>query len=80
MNPVVHLELHTGDLPQARDLHAELCGRRPHRTTSTRAGWGCCFSAKEQSLCTGSSVRSLLRWTNLSSGRHATPAEEPLLL
>jgi predicted enzyme related to lactoylglutathione lyase len=24
--PVVHLELHTGDLPQARGLYAELCG------------------------------------------------------
>ena len=28
-NPVVHLELHTGDLPEARDLYAELCGWRP---------------------------------------------------
>jgi predicted enzyme related to lactoylglutathione lyase len=28
-NPVVHLELHTGDLPQARALYAELCGWRP---------------------------------------------------
>jgi predicted enzyme related to lactoylglutathione lyase len=27
--PLVHLELHTGDLPQARDLYAELCGWRP---------------------------------------------------
>jgi predicted enzyme related to lactoylglutathione lyase len=25
-NPVVHLELHTGDLPQARALCSELCG------------------------------------------------------
>jgi predicted enzyme related to lactoylglutathione lyase len=24
--PVVHLELHTGDLPRARALYAELCG------------------------------------------------------
>jgi predicted enzyme related to lactoylglutathione lyase len=36
-NPVVHLELHTGDLPQARDLYAELCGWRPERI-ETRAG------------------------------------------
>jgi predicted enzyme related to lactoylglutathione lyase len=36
-NPVVHLELHTGDLPQARDLYAELCGWRPERL-ETRAG------------------------------------------
>jgi uncharacterized protein len=28
-NPVVHLELHTADLPRARDLYAELCGWRP---------------------------------------------------
>jgi uncharacterized protein len=28
-NPVVHLELHTDDLPQARALYAELCGWRP---------------------------------------------------
>jgi uncharacterized protein len=28
-NPVVHLELHTGDLPQARALYVELCGWRP---------------------------------------------------
>jgi predicted enzyme related to lactoylglutathione lyase len=36
-NPVVHLELHTGDLPQASRLYAELCGWRPERI-ETRAG------------------------------------------
>ena len=36
-NPVVHLELHTGDLPRARDLYAELCGWRPERI-ETRSG------------------------------------------
>ena len=36
-NPVVHLELHTGALPQARDLYAELCGWRPE-WIETRAG------------------------------------------
>jgi predicted enzyme related to lactoylglutathione lyase len=36
-NPVVHLELHTGDLPQARALYAELCGWRPE-WIETRAG------------------------------------------
>ena len=36
-NPVVHLELHTGDLPQARDLYAELCGWCPE-WIETRAG------------------------------------------
>jgi predicted enzyme related to lactoylglutathione lyase len=30
-NPVVHLELHTGDLPRARTLYAELCGWRPEQ-------------------------------------------------
>jgi predicted enzyme related to lactoylglutathione lyase len=29
--PVVHLELHTGDLQQARALYAELCAWRPNR-------------------------------------------------
>jgi uncharacterized protein len=28
-NPVVHLELHTGNLPQARATYVELCGWRP---------------------------------------------------
>jgi predicted enzyme related to lactoylglutathione lyase len=36
-SPVVHLELHTGDLPQARELYAELCGWRPE-WIETRAG------------------------------------------
>ena len=36
-NPVVHLELHTGDLPQASELYEELCGWRPERI-ETRAG------------------------------------------
>jgi predicted enzyme related to lactoylglutathione lyase len=35
--PVVHLELHTGDLPQARALYAELCGWRPE-WVETNAG------------------------------------------
>jgi predicted enzyme related to lactoylglutathione lyase len=29
--PVVHLELHTGDLPRARAFYAELCRWRPER-------------------------------------------------
>jgi len=29
MKPVVHLELHTGDLAAARGFYAELCGWRP---------------------------------------------------
>jgi predicted enzyme related to lactoylglutathione lyase len=36
-NPVVHLELHTSDLPQARDLYTELCGWRPE-WIETKAG------------------------------------------
>jgi predicted enzyme related to lactoylglutathione lyase len=30
-NPVVHLELHTGDLQEAREFYAALCGWRPER-------------------------------------------------
>lgn len=30
-NPVVHLELHTGDMARARDFYAQLCGWRPER-------------------------------------------------
>ena len=29
--PVVHLELHTGDLPEARALYEQLCGWRAER-------------------------------------------------
>jgi uncharacterized protein len=36
-DPVVHLELHTADLPQARALYGELCGWRPE-WIETRAG------------------------------------------
>ena len=36
-HPVVHLELHTADLPRARGLYAELCGWRPE-WIETRAG------------------------------------------
>jgi predicted enzyme related to lactoylglutathione lyase len=31
MNPVIHLELHTGDLQRARAFYAALCGWRPLR-------------------------------------------------
>jgi predicted enzyme related to lactoylglutathione lyase len=36
-HPVVHLELHTGDLPLARALYAELCGWQSD-WIETRAG------------------------------------------
>jgi uncharacterized protein len=36
-SPVVHLELHTADLLQARDLYVELCGWRPE-WIETQAG------------------------------------------
>ena len=29
--PVVHLELHTGDLPRASEFYTRLCGWRPER-------------------------------------------------
>jgi predicted enzyme related to lactoylglutathione lyase len=35
--PVVHLELHTGDLSRARDFYAQLCDWRPDRI-DTRHG------------------------------------------
>jgi predicted enzyme related to lactoylglutathione lyase len=37
--PVVHLELHTGDLPSARELYAELCGWRQDRIDVGRASY-----------------------------------------
>jgi predicted enzyme related to lactoylglutathione lyase len=37
-NPVVHLELHTGDLPAARDFCAELLGWRAERVDAGAAG------------------------------------------
>ena len=49
------------------------CGRHPEAHTHPPSddeqarGLNSCFSAKELSLRTGPSVRSLLRWTNLSS-------------
>jgi uncharacterized protein len=36
-NPIVHLELHTDDLPQARDTYTQLCGWRPE-WIETQAG------------------------------------------
>jgi predicted enzyme related to lactoylglutathione lyase len=30
-NPVVHMELHTGDLPNACAFYSQLCGWRPER-------------------------------------------------
>jgi predicted enzyme related to lactoylglutathione lyase len=36
-HPVVHLELHTGDLPAARAFYAHLCGWRPEQI-DTRHG------------------------------------------
>ncbi|HEX2087307.1 MAG TPA: VOC family protein [Solirubrobacteraceae bacterium] len=35
--PIVHLELHTADLPAARDVYAELCGWRADQV-ETRHG------------------------------------------
>jgi predicted enzyme related to lactoylglutathione lyase len=39
--PLVHLELHTGDLVRARSFYAELCGWRPERLSPREgpAGW-----------------------------------------
>jgi uncharacterized protein len=35
-NPVVHLELHTGDLTRACAFYARLCGWRPERIDAAR--------------------------------------------
>jgi predicted enzyme related to lactoylglutathione lyase len=35
--PVVHLELHTGDLARARAFYAELCGWRPQQVSAAGA-------------------------------------------
>jgi predicted enzyme related to lactoylglutathione lyase len=36
LNPVVHLELHTADLAQARAFYGELCGWRPEEVATGR--------------------------------------------
>ena len=38
-NPVVHLELHTANLPRACDFYARLCGWRPERIGSGSASY-----------------------------------------
>jgi uncharacterized protein len=38
-NPVVHLELHTGDLRSACAFYARLCGWRPERIDAGRASY-----------------------------------------
>ena len=42
-NPVVHMELHTGDLQRASEFYARLCGWRPKRIDSGQA----CYLALE---------------------------------
>jgi predicted enzyme related to lactoylglutathione lyase len=37
--PVVHLELHTGNLPEAQTLYAELCGWRSERIDAGRGSY-----------------------------------------
>src|SRR5439155_9063293 len=39
MRTVVHLELHTGDLPRARAFYAELCGWRPEVIETPRGSY-----------------------------------------
>jgi predicted enzyme related to lactoylglutathione lyase len=38
-NPVVHLELHTGDLPAACEFYARVCGWRPERIDAGRGSY-----------------------------------------
>jgi predicted enzyme related to lactoylglutathione lyase len=51
-NPVVHLELHTGNLPQASALYAELCGWRPERIETASGS----YQALELGACGGGIV------------------------
>jgi predicted enzyme related to lactoylglutathione lyase len=37
--PVVHLELHTGDLPGACEFYASLCGWRPQEVVSSAGSY-----------------------------------------
>ena len=37
--PIVHLELHTGDLPEAQALYAQLCGWRTERVDAGRGSY-----------------------------------------
>jgi predicted enzyme related to lactoylglutathione lyase len=37
--PLVHLELHTTDLPGAHALYAELCGWQPHRIATPHGSY-----------------------------------------
>ena len=37
--PVVHLELHTGDLPRALGFYAEVCGWNPERITDPHGSY-----------------------------------------
>jgi uncharacterized protein len=38
-NPVVHLELHTGDLPAALGFYAQACGWSPERITDPHGSY-----------------------------------------
>jgi predicted enzyme related to lactoylglutathione lyase len=38
-NPVIHLELHTGDLPAASSFYERLCGWRPERIAAARGSY-----------------------------------------
>ena len=52
MRPVVHLELHTGDLARARELYADLCGWRPERIAAA----GCSYEAFEMGAELGGGI------------------------
>jgi predicted enzyme related to lactoylglutathione lyase len=39
IKPIVHLELHTGDLARAREFYAELCGWRPEAIHTRRGSY-----------------------------------------
>jgi uncharacterized protein len=53
LKPVVHLELHTADLPEAQALYAQLCGWRAERI---HAGSGSYLALELGGRCSGGIV------------------------
>jgi uncharacterized protein len=53
--PVVHLELHTGDLPSARAFYEKVCGWRPERI-DTKCGSYLALELGETTACGGGIV------------------------
>ncbi|MFN2616758.1 MAG: VOC family protein [Thermoleophilaceae bacterium] len=57
--PVVHLELHTGDLPRACAFYAQLCGWRPERIDA--GGGSYCALGLRGGVCGGGVIECATR-------------------